>query len=148
MKRKISLFIILLLISITSYSQIIKGKICDHKSGTGLPYANIFIKNSLVGTATNSVGEFKLKVKNLKSKIIIKYIGYKTIEIELSTLKTNATNTIKLVKESVMLPQVNINSKEDPAYAIIRKAQTPIARIKQPVHTQTVIAGCSSIQNH
>ena len=61
----------------------VKGKITDAATGESLPGANIVLKGTNIGTATNSEGNYTLNVSSLQDTLVISYIGYhsKTVPI-------------------------------------------------------------------
>lgn len=115
------LLFILALVSLQTSAQII-GKVTDSE-GNSLPYVNIYLENSYKGTTTNDDGFYALDVKEKKSySVIFQYLGYKTkTEIVLPDAFPYTVNVV-LTEESTHLNEVIIDSKEDPAYRIIRQA--------------------------
>ncbi|PWG06120.1 carboxypeptidase-like regulatory domain-containing protein [Polaribacter aquimarinus] len=67
-----------------SFSQVnIKGKVYDSKGP--LEGAAIYFNSTMVGTTTNSEGEFSIKTEEGHFELIISYLGYKTIRYNLYT---------------------------------------------------------------
>ncbi|AQS94390.1 ferric enterobactin receptor [Polaribacter sp. BM10] len=64
-------------------AQTIKGKITD-KSGSALPFMNVLVKGTSIGTTTSDSGEFSLNVKNLPATLVVSSIGYKTKQINVT----------------------------------------------------------------
>jgi iron complex outermembrane receptor protein len=65
-------------------AQTIKGKVTD-TSGSALPYMNVLVKGTTTGTTTSDSGEFSLTVKSLPVTIVVSSIGFKTIEVKVTT---------------------------------------------------------------
>lgn len=83
--KRIGILILLIALSLTLFSQKTITGIVKNQSGEPLIGANIVIKETFKGTATNSKGEFKFsKVKTGDYTYIISYLGYKTLEKEIS----------------------------------------------------------------
>ena len=61
----------------------ITGKVADMFDDP-LPGANIVQKGTANGTVTNIDGEFKMKLPEGKSVLVIALVGYKTLEMEIS----------------------------------------------------------------
>jgi len=80
-----------------------KGKIQDKVTKEPLIFAHINVKGVNVATVSNNEGEFLLKIaKNLPvNKIVVSYIGYKNLEVDISTLKLRRN---QLLLESVAVP--------------------------------------------
>lgn len=117
MKQILAVFI--LFFSIQVSAQIV-GKVVDAK-GDPLPFVNIYLESSYVGTTSNDDGNYILDVeKKSKYKVIFQFLGFKTVSktIEISTFPYILN--INMVEESTSLEEVVISNKEDPAYRIIR----------------------------
>ena len=56
----------------------IRGVILDYSNQKPIPGANIYIKNSDIGTVSNELGAFSLPIDNLKiNEVKISMIGYR-----------------------------------------------------------------------
>ncbi len=79
------LLLLILLLPISLHAQFdIKGIVLDSQTKETLIGANILIKGTENGKATNYKGEFHLKTKSLPQTIVISFIGYKNQEIEIN----------------------------------------------------------------
>lgn len=115
------LLIILLQIPFISVAQI-KGTITDIK-GIPLPLVSIYEENTYNGTSSNEQGNYELNIKKTgKHTIVFQYLGFKTQKITVIIDKFPYTQNIKLVEENLSLSEVVINTKENPANAVIRQA--------------------------
>lgn len=77
-----------------SFKGLIKGVVTDSSSGEPLPGANVLIKGTSIGAATNLKGEFTLpKILPGTYTIKITYIGYKDKEIK---VRLGAGKTVTL----------------------------------------------------
>ncbi|QVY64161.1 TonB-dependent receptor [Polaribacter sp. Q13] len=82
--RKI-LYFILLLSAFTTYTQTnsIKGKVTSN--GEALPYTNVYLKRSTLGTSSNENGFYLLKnIPNGKYTVVISSVGFKTKYIKIN----------------------------------------------------------------
>lgn len=61
----------------------IKGRVTDEK-GQPLIKASIIVKGTRYGTTTNENGEFSLDVSNTVTHLIISYIGYENVEVNIN----------------------------------------------------------------
>lgn len=59
----------------------IHGKVTDKTTGEPLPGANVFIKGTTMGSATNAKGQYSLSVPSLSDTLIVSYIGYQQKEV-------------------------------------------------------------------
>lgn len=88
-------------------------------------FANVLFKGSSQGTITDENGRFYLESNQTWSTLIISFVGYKTLEIELAK-KVNYDLKLILTEEASQLDQVFIvtgkqSKKNNPAIDILRK---------------------------
>ena len=112
------------LISINTFSQTftLSGRITDAQSGEALPYSNVRIINTTLGTAANTNGDYEIKLTSGTYSLVASYIGYysDTVSVE---LKNNTMGiNFSLRKTEIILPEIVIRPGENPALEIIRKA--------------------------
>ncbi len=107
MKKLIPLLTILLLTSMVTLAQNreVKGIITDSESGTPVPGANVTVKGTSIGTASDSDGKFSLSVPASNNVLIISFIGFLTQEI---TISASNTADVKLVASANELEEVVI----------------------------------------
>ena len=99
----------------------IEGKITDRRTKRPLPFANIQILETTLGTSSNVDGKYLLKLEKGNYKLVASYIGYKSDTISLK-LNMDVPINFKLNRISVRLKEVTVLPKENPALAIIRRA--------------------------
>ena len=105
MKKLLPLLSLLFTLSATAQIQI-KGTIIDGLSNETLIGANVIITESGKGTSTNFNGEYSLIYKgDLPTTLSISYLGYKTLEIEITTKNPKP---IKLFSDSKNLKEVKV----------------------------------------
>jgi len=112
--KKIIFLITFLILSIAATAQNVKfeGVITDIK-GIGLEMANVMAVNNETKamdaySITNDKGKFLLNLKaNTSYKLKISYIGFKALEMDLTTTKENVTKVIQL-EEGESLDEVEI----------------------------------------
>jgi hypothetical protein len=104
-------------------NQQLKGFIHDHKDP--LPFVSVAIKNTGIGTVSNSEGKFMLLVpQQSKNEVIsISMIGYKTREVTIS----NWREDIVLEKADILLPEVSIMPED----SMIRFMERAVDRISE-----------------
>lgn len=120
MKRPL-LFFLIIFLSGKSFSQIV-GKVTNAEQ-ENLGAVNIYLKNTFTGTTSNSEGDYFLEVSGKGTyQVVFQFLGYQTetreVEIDSFPFELN----VQLEKEIDQLAEVFINTQEDPAYEIIRKA--------------------------
>ena len=121
MKKIIFLFILLLNIQNALGNSLITGIIKDAETNEPLPIANIYIKDTFIGTISNIEGNFKLEIPKVPAEIVVSYIGYETKKIVIKKEKNQNLN-ILLNPIAVKMKEVVVYSdQEDPAIGIMRK---------------------------
>jgi len=96
----------------TQMNQItISGVVKDKESGETLPFANVFIKDTNIGTTTNDDGFFTLfNVPSENSTIQVQYLGYKVETLTLTKEIVKDKITILLAPDFNKLDEVVINT--------------------------------------
>ncbi|MCG9973262.1 DUF5686 and carboxypeptidase regulatory-like domain-containing protein [Christiangramia crocea] len=116
------LFSLMLFFVVSQLSSQITGLVKD-ENGTPLPYVNIYTENGSTGTTTNEEGLYELKIKEQGNyTITFQFLGYKTRKKNIEFKGTPLKVDINLSPESTTLDEVSVNSGENPANRIIRKA--------------------------
>lgn len=119
MKKKLTLFFLFI---ITFSNAQVRGKVTDEK-GNPLPFINIFEENTYNGTTTNEQGRFEINIKTPGNHtLLFQYLGYKTAKQVVILDKTPVEIEVVLVEENIILNEVVINPKDNPANEIIRNA--------------------------
>ncbi len=110
----------LLLISQTSFSQVLIGRITNKKKEP-LPFANIYCRDINIGTTSNLNGEFIFKLPKGERKIIISYIGYKSDTVSVKLAQDEKIKIEIVLKETVKeMPTIYVfDSKYNEAERII-----------------------------
>jgi hypothetical protein len=108
------------LISLFSFAQI-RGTITDNK-GIPLSLVTILEANTYNGTSSNQQGNYELNIKKTgEHTIVFQYLGFKTQKITVTIDKFPFTQNIKLIEENLSLSEIVINTKDNPANAVIRQ---------------------------
>lgn len=130
--EKISLIFLFLLTvcSIRSYAQTqttVSGTITDAKQKAPMPFVNVFIPGTTIGTQTDVNGKFTLQFSGTYDSLHIASLGYKTFRIKINNGTKQAVN-VRLETTSRMLGEVIVKSgkreryrnKDNPAVELIR----------------------------
>ena len=104
------------------HAQVIKGRITD-ANNSPVSNASLFIRELKLGTAANEEGYYELKVEEGTYTCIFQCMGYET-ETHVITVGSGVTERhIALREKAYTIREVVISSRrEDPAYAIMRRA--------------------------
>ncbi|MGB3467450.1 MAG: DUF5686 family protein [Cyclobacteriaceae bacterium] len=97
----------------------ISGKVTEAATGTPIPFANVIIKGTTIGTTTDFDGFFAFSVEAGYDSLEVRYIGFVP---KVKTLSNASTQTINFQMEEdvVNLGEVIIYAGENPAFEIIR----------------------------
>ncbi|HEX9826268.1 MAG TPA: DUF5686 family protein, partial [Flavobacteriaceae bacterium] len=108
-------------LSLSAFSQI-KGNITNPKNEP-LPFVNIYIENTYLGTTSNDDGNYELNVSTPKTyTVVFQFLGYKTIKKTVTISEFPFELNAVLNEEEITLNEVVINANDNPANNIIRQA--------------------------
>ncbi len=120
--KQLSIFL-LFAFSISHACAQLTGTVTD-ASGEQLAFVNIYVKNTTQGTSTNYNGAYSLNLKEGAYEIVFQYVGYETQTISVTLTGAELIRDLVLLEQKYQLDEIVIAADaEDPAYAIIRKAQ-------------------------
>lgn len=111
---KVFYYIIFFAISFTSFGQTytkIMGKVTDAKTQEPIPFVNIILKNSNVGSITDMNGNFKIETKEKGDSLIASFIGYRR-QAKKVYLGRFQTINFQLEPEAIELQEITIVTKK------------------------------------
>ena len=115
--RKIILLFLLFSFYTTAYSQIVKGRILDQKTGDSISFASVYFNGTLVGTLANQDGYFELDISKFSSMpLTISALGY--YSVTLTDFSPDKALSIYLTPKVFELKEVVVSAK---AYAKARR---------------------------
>jgi hypothetical protein len=114
--------IVLVCFPLTLFSQITKimGNVTDAKTGEALPFVNIIIKGTTVGTLTDFSGNYSIDTKIAGDSIRFSMVGYESVTQRISKFQFQTLN-VRLYPTELDLPEVVIKYKGNPAEALLKK---------------------------
>jgi len=120
MKTKISLLLFLILGQIAGYAQNtsdehIFGHVTNKSSKEYIPYINISIKGTTIGTTADATGHYFLKnLPSGKYTMVVSGMGYKTIgkEIDLTSVKSLEMD-FEMEEDQIMLESVVVSANRN-----------------------------------
>jgi outer membrane receptor for ferrienterochelin and colicins len=120
MKNNLWVSVILLFCSIAGFSQNISdehvtGHVVNITSKEYIPFINISIKGTTIGTATDATGHYFLKnLPTGKFTMVVSGVGYKTIEkeIDLTSVKSLEEN-FEMEEDQIMLEGVVVSANRN-----------------------------------
>ena len=138
---KFNSLLLFLLFSLIGFSQNgrVTGTILDKEyDNEPLPFANVLIKGTTIGTSTDDNGKYSIYLKPGSYTLVVNYLGYETKEFPL-TIKANQTVTINHTLEAsgvqlndVVIVQSVLKEKE----SVLIQEQQKAVEIKQAIGAQ------------
>ena len=121
----------------------------SNAQGEPLSFVNVYIEGTTSGTSTNSEGKYTIQNIDTNGRLVFQYIGYKNQYFDLANLSSSKNLDVVLAREEYQLKEVTVAANaEDPAYAIIRKAQAKRSYYKDKVneyHCKVYVKGNQKI---
>ncbi len=99
----------------TSLQLEINGKVVNKETGEAIPFCNIGNISSTIGTSSNELGEFVIRVDSLPAKLIFSHINYGKFVVEINQ---TSDLLIKLVSLTTDLEEVIVIASKKDAYAL------------------------------
>jgi len=113
--------VILLLWSIACFAQPtrIRGIVIDKITSEPIPFVNVALKGTTIGTITSFDGTFFLETRSPTDSLIASYIGYKPAKIKINN---GAYQDLKILLETadITLNEVVVVAGENPAHRFLR----------------------------
>jgi hypothetical protein len=108
--KKLILFPLLSLLTLSSYAQIIHGQVLDQETRKPVDYASVFFNGTFLGTTTNENGEFELDVTAYANRALqISAVGYRSTALK--SLRADEQYTVLLKKAVFEILEVSIESE-------------------------------------
>lgn len=120
MKAKILILFLLGCLSVKSQT-FIDGKVFDAKTKEAIPFANIYIKGSTVGTTTDDSGYYQLKLTGKFDSISAMFLGYLESTVPLKKSAKQHIDFYLSESQSMLAEAVIFASKESLEDYLIRK---------------------------
>ena len=117
-----SLIVLCCLLPMHLFAQLLTGKITD-VSGEAIPNATLYIREVALGITADDNGEFQASLKKGSYTCDFSSLGYERKTLPLTIDKAETHLAVVMEKKVYALKEVIISAnREDPAYAIMRKA--------------------------
>ena len=112
-KRTGSIIIAFLLFAGFAHCQeiTVNGHVKDESNGEVLIGVNVYLKNTAVGTASNSYGFYSLTVPEGRQTVVFSYLGYKSKEFDLY-MNSDTTINIELAPQSEDIEEVVVSARK------------------------------------
>ncbi len=116
MRNYSMLTLLLIFVATTLNAQNITGRVVDSKTSEVLPFANVFLNNTTMGTVTDTNGEFVLRsIKEPGTyELVVSFVGYESYKTKVVIGEgTLQMNTIKLIPSEIQLSNVEVAGTRD-----------------------------------
>lgn len=138
--------LICLLISLSvplwaQYDAHLTGHVLDEKTGEHLPFVNVQVKGTNIGTVTDESGHYFLKDLPIgKQTIVFSYVGYETLELPVTTEADKTIELKAVIRElSHKLNAVVVTANR---YATKRQEAATIVNVLSPQLFETTAVSC------
>ena len=143
MKKFLSIiFLVVVQVVVAKSKGTIKGFLADKETNNEpLPFANIQIKGTTIGTTTDFDGNYLLNVPAGNHVLVFSFLGYRTIEktFTIAADESVTINQIMSAEEGVSLEEVVIKSStsKETASALLLEQKKAVV-IKESIGAQTL----------
>lgn len=150
MKKYLLLMAVMILVSITCFSQTgtIKGFIYDHSNGEPIIFTNVVIKNTTIGASSDVNGYFVInKIKKGKYTLEIQCIGYQDTSINVTVVPDDIISLrVELYPQAKTLSVVEVQGQKEIART---ESQVSIKKItSQDIQKMPSIGGQADIAQY
>lgn len=124
-----------------NYDAHLTGHVLDEKTGEHLPYVNVQVKGTAIGTVTDETGHYLLKDLPIgKQTIVFSYIGYETVELPVTLVEDKTIELKATIREvSQQLNGVVVTANR---YATKRQEAATIVNVLSPDLFETTAVAC------
>ena len=123
------------------YDAHLTGHVLDEKTGEHMPFVNVQLKGTNIGTVTDESGHYFLKDLPVgRQTIVFSYVGYETLELPV-TMEENKTVELKAVVREVS-QQLNSVVVTANRYATKRQEAATIVNVLSPKLFETTAVAC------
>ena len=123
------------------YDAHLTGHVLDEKTGEHLPYVNVQVKGTNIGTVTDESGHYLMKDLPVgRQTIVFSYVGYETLELPVN-IEADKTIELKAVLTE-MSRQLNGVVVTANRYATKRQEAATIVNVLSPKLFETTAVSC------
>ena len=125
------------------YDAHLTGHVLDEKTGEHLPYVNVQLKGTNIGTVTDESGHYLLKDLPIgKQTVIFSYVGYETVELPVTLVQDKTVELKAVIHEvSTQLNSVVVTANR---YATKRQETATIVNVLSPELFETTAVSCAA----
>ena len=140
-KILVCLLAVLSLPLMAQYDAHLTGHVLDETTGEHLPYVNVQLKGTNIGTVTDETGHYLLKDLPVGRQIIVfSYVGYETLELPINIVEDKTIELKATLREvSQQLNSVVVTANR---YATKRQETATIVNVLSPQLFETTAVSC------
>ena len=137
----LSLFIFHFSFMAAQYDAHLTGHVLDEKTGEHLPFVNVQVKGTNIGTVTDESGHYFLKDMPIGKQIIVfSFVGYETLELPVTIVENKTIELKATIREfSQQLNSVVVTANR---YATKRQEAATIVNVLSPELFETTAGSC------
>ncbi len=123
------------------YDAHLTGHVLDERTGEHLPFVNVQVKGTNIGTVTDESGHYFLRDMPIgKQTIVFSYVGYETLELPITMVEDKTIELKATIREvSQQLNSVVVTANR---YATKRQETATIVNVLSPDLFQTTAVSC------
>ena len=123
------------------YDAHLTGHVLDEHTGEHLPFVNVQVKGTNIGTVTDESGHYFLRDMPIgKQTIVFSYVGYETLELPVTMVEDKTIELKATIREvSQQLNSVVVTANR---YATKRQETATIVNVLSPDLFQTTAVSC------
>ena len=123
------------------YDAHLTGHVLDERTGEHLPFVNVQVKGTNIGTVTDESGHYFLRDMPIgKQTIVFSYVGYETLELPVTVVEDRTIELKASIREvSQQLNSVVVTANR---YATKRQETATIVNVLSPDLFQTTGVSC------
>lgn len=123
------------------YDAHLTGHVLDERTGEHLPFVNVQVKGTNIGTVTDESGHYFLRDMPIgKQTIVFSYVGYETMELPVTMVEDKTIELKATIREvSQQLNSVVVTANR---YATKRQETATIVNVLSPDLFQTTAVSC------
>lgn len=126
---------------LAQYDAHLTGHVLDEKTGEHLPFVNVQVKGTNIGTVTDESGHYFLKDMPIgKQTIVFSFVGYETLELPVTMVENKTIELKATIREfSQQLNSVVVTANR---YATKRQEAATIVNVLSPELFETTAGSC------
>ncbi|MBQ5378850.1 MAG: TonB-dependent receptor [Paludibacteraceae bacterium] len=126
---------------LAQYDAHLTGHVLDEKTGEHLPFVNVQVKGTNIGTVTDESGHYFLKDMPIGKQIIVfSFVGYETLELPVTMVENKTIELKATIREfSQQLNSVVVTANR---YATKRQEAATIVNVLSPEMFETTAGSC------